>query len=101
MERGHGWDVPSNGQRPKTGIQLGPQGLIERVQVRLAPLAVQDLAALDLRRAGIVRTGRATILAPLVAAIVDRAYRRPEFAELTRHTVSLPLPGASTMRAPI
>jgi len=44
--------------------------LIERIQVRLATLAAQDLAALDLRRAGIVRTGRA-ILAELVGAIVD------------------------------
>jgi citrate synthase len=68
--RGRGGDVPSKGQRPKTGIEFGLQGLIERVQVRLATLAVQDLAALDLRRAGIVQTGHA-ILAELVTAIVD------------------------------
>ncbi len=44
--------------------------MIGRVQVRLATLAAEDLAALDLRRAGIIRTGR-TILAELVAAIAN------------------------------
>ena len=58
------------GQGPKGGIEFGPQGLIGRVQVRLATLAAEDLAALDLRRAGIIRTGR-TILAELVAAVVN------------------------------
>ena len=47
-----------------------PTGLIERCQVRLATIAAEDLAALDLTRAGIIRTGR-TILAELVAAIVN------------------------------
>jgi citrate synthase len=47
-----------------------PSGLIERCQIRLATLATEDLAALDLRQAGIIRTGR-TILAELVAAIAD------------------------------
>jgi len=45
-----------------------PSGLIERCQARLAMLAAEDLAALDLTRAGIIRTGR-TILAELVASI--------------------------------
>jgi citrate synthase len=45
-----------------------PAGLIERCQIRLAMLAAEDHAALDLRRAGVGRTGR-TILAELVAAI--------------------------------
>ena len=48
-----------------------PLGLIERCQVRLALLAADDLAALDLTRAGIVRTGRA-ILGALVDAVGDR-----------------------------
>jgi citrate synthase len=55
--------------RGKVGAGDTPSaGLIERCQIRLATLAAKDHAALDLRRAGIVRTGRA-ILAELVAAI--------------------------------
>ena len=47
-------------------------GLIERCQMRLATLAAEDLAALDLTPAGIVRTGR-TILYELAACVGDRA----------------------------
>jgi citrate synthase len=43
-------------------------GLIERCQIRLAELSNQDLAALDLGRAGVIRTGR-RILAELAAAV--------------------------------
>jgi citrate synthase len=49
-----------------------PLGLIERCQVRLATLAAEDLAALDLTAAGIGRTGR-TILYELAACVGDRA----------------------------
>ena len=42
-----------------------PAGLIERCQVRLAYLSMADLAALDLNRGGVIRTGGA-ILAELV-----------------------------------
>src|SRR5437763_11796252 len=45
-----------------------PLGLIERCQVRLANLAAQDLAALDLTPAGIARTGR-MILSELAACV--------------------------------
>jgi citrate synthase len=48
------------------------QPLIERCQRRLAALAAQDLAALDLTRPGIIRTGR-IILAELVALIAGTA----------------------------
>jgi citrate synthase len=47
-----------------------PLSLIERCQLRLAMLAADDLAALDLTRAGVIRTGR-KILAALVAAVGD------------------------------
>jgi citrate synthase len=44
--------------------------VIERCQVRLAALGAADLAALDLTRAGIVRTGR-LIVGELAAAVGD------------------------------
>ncbi|MGA8399666.1 MAG: citrate/2-methylcitrate synthase [Stellaceae bacterium] len=44
-------------------------GIIERCQVRLAELAAADHAALDLTKAGVVRTGRA-ILGELAACVV-------------------------------
>jgi len=47
-----------------------PLGLIERCQVRLAMLAADDLAALDLSRAGVIRTGQA-ILSALIVAVGD------------------------------
>lgn len=49
-----------------------PSGLIERCQVRLATLAAADLAALDVTRAGVIRTGRA-ILTELGATICNTA----------------------------
>jgi citrate synthase len=49
----------------------GQLGLIERCQMRLAVLAAEDLAALDLTPAGIVRTGR-RILYELAACVGDR-----------------------------
>ena len=58
----------SEGQKPRGGVEFGLQGLIGRVQVRLATLAAEDFAAFDLRATGIIRTGR-TILAELVAAM--------------------------------
>ncbi len=54
------------------GLLKGPLGLIERCQVRLALLAAADLAALDLTRAGVMRTGR-TILSELVGCVGDTA----------------------------
>lgn len=50
----------------------GRLGLIERCQIRLALLSAEDLAALDLTRSGVIRTGRA-ILAELVACVGDGA----------------------------
>ncbi|MGD9615121.1 MAG: citrate synthase [Alphaproteobacteria bacterium] len=65
------FSTPLLRKREKVGVGVDkPSGLVERAQLRLAMLADNDLAALDLTRAGIVRTGR-TILAELVAAIVD------------------------------
>jgi citrate synthase len=61
--------------RRASGGRVGaeaPLGLIERCQVRLATLAAEDLAALDLTAAGIGRTGR-TILYELAACVGDRA----------------------------
>jgi citrate synthase len=46
----------------------GRRGLIERIHIRLAALAGEDLLALDLTRAGVVRTG-GHILGELAAAI--------------------------------
>ena len=50
--------------------------IIERCQIRLAELAAQDLAALDLTPQGIARTGR-TILDALVACIVETGSTAP------------------------
>jgi citrate synthase len=52
-------------QRGRVGVGVG---LIERCQVRLAEMASEDHAALDLSRAGVVRTGR-LILADLAACV--------------------------------
>jgi citrate synthase len=58
-------------RRRKAGVRVDePSGLIERCQVRLAALAAEDLAALDLRQAGVILTGH-TILTELVAAIIN------------------------------
>jgi len=45
-----------------------PAGLIERCQIRLAALADRDFPALDLSRAGVIRTGR-LILRELAACV--------------------------------
>ena len=59
------------GTDARAGEQRGTSvGLIERCQIRLAELSNQDLAALDLGRAGVIRTGR-RILAELAAAVAD------------------------------
>jgi citrate synthase len=50
------------------GVTQQPLGPIERCQLRLVRLAAEDLAALDLTRNGVARTGR-RILAALVAAV--------------------------------
>jgi len=47
-------------------------GMIERCQIRLATLAGEDLAALDLSRGGVARTGQ-TILNELVACVAGVA----------------------------
>ena len=58
--------------RGRVGAGAGPgnEGVIERCQIRLAELSAGDLAALDLSRAGVVRTGRLILgeLASCVAA---------------------------------
>jgi citrate synthase len=57
--------------RPATSApELSVSGLIERCQIRLASTADQDLPALDLTRAGVIRTGRG-ILQALAACIAD------------------------------
>ena len=60
---------------PKKGVGDRELGMIERCQMRLAALASADLAALDLTRAGVVRTGR-LILLELAAAICGSAPSR-------------------------
>src|SRR5437868_1564188 len=56
-------------KRGRVGVGAdAPLGLIERCQVRLATLAGEDLAALDLTPAGIARTGR-KILYELAACV--------------------------------
>jgi citrate synthase len=50
------------------GVTQQPLDPIERCQLRLVRLAAEDLAALDLTRNGVARTGR-RILAALVAAV--------------------------------
>ncbi len=51
---------------------ISTSGLIERCQTRLAALADKDLPALDLTRAGVIRTGR-RILRELAACIALRS----------------------------
>ena len=74
----HPLPLPARGEREGPAKREGegeaalkesrPPGLIERCQIRLALLAAQDLAALDLTAPGVIRTGRA-ILSELVACI--------------------------------
>ncbi|MGE3784315.1 MAG: citrate/2-methylcitrate synthase [Alphaproteobacteria bacterium] len=71
LVRGRGGEAPKE-YGPGIAVRIGPRGMIERAQARLALLATEDLAALDLTRAGIIRTGRA-ILAELAATIADGA----------------------------
>src|SRR5712671_4695931 len=52
--------------------EISTSGLIERCQTRLAALADKDLPALDLTRAGVIRTGR-RILRELAACIARRS----------------------------
>jgi citrate synthase len=72
---------------PRTQGRVGERAhqslsLIERCQLRLATLAADDFAALDLSRAGVIRTGRA-ILAALVAAVSDdRGSTEPAHTQL-------------------
>jgi len=62
--------LPHERGRVGVGANRG-LSIIERCQIRLAELAVADMAALDLTPHGIIRTGR-TILYELVACIGDR-----------------------------
>ena len=49
---------PTEARRPgRTGDAASISGLIERCQIRLATLADEDLAALDLTRSQVIRTG--------------------------------------------
>src|SRR6267378_4009336 len=64
--------------------RISTSGLIERCQTRLAALADKDLPALDLTRAGVIRTGR-RILRELAACI---ALRSPS-PELTHHQLAV------------
>jgi citrate synthase len=52
--------------------EISASGLIERCQTRLAALADEDLPALDLTRAGVIRTGR-RILRELAACVALRS----------------------------
>ena len=52
--------------------EISTSGLIERCQIRLAGMADSDLPALDLTRAGVIRTGRG-ILRELAACIAQTA----------------------------
>jgi citrate synthase len=70
--RGHGSEgrptprLRGVGAAPREAGDGPPLGVIERCQVRLAELSATDHAALDLTKAGVVRTGR-TILGELAA----------------------------------
>ncbi len=60
----HPSPLPAGGERER----VGPLGVIERAQMRLAELSASDHAALDLTKAGVVRTGR-VILGELAASV--------------------------------
>ncbi|HVB17466.1 MAG TPA: citrate/2-methylcitrate synthase [Stellaceae bacterium] len=78
----HPFPLPARGERVSgakrrtgegdTGRRADRPGLIERVQIRLATLAAADMAALDLTRDGVARTG-AAILYELAAAVSGTA----------------------------
>lgn len=57
--------LPARGERERAGESIG---IIERCQIRLAALSAGDHAALDLTKAGVVRTGR-LILDELAACV--------------------------------
>src|SRR5690349_17530883 len=70
-------------ERPMpTASEVPAAGLIERCQIRLACVSDQDLPALDLTRAGVIRTGRG-ILRELAACITKAgSLRGPIHREL-------------------
>lgn len=63
--------LPRMRGRAGVGAEVRP-GLIERCQIRLAMLAAENPAALDLTQAGVIRTGR-TILSELACCVGDTA----------------------------
>jgi citrate synthase len=92
-----GASAPANAPHPPTASRRVPPrvrgagggegqlGLIERCQIRLAMLAAQNPAALDLTRSGVIRTG-SMILYELVAAIGDgTATTSPVHRQLAAH----------------
>jgi citrate synthase len=73
------WETGSGFPRPDSLFGRGAKehanravGIIERCQMRLAELSAADHAALDLTKAGMVRTGR-LILSELTACVAGRA----------------------------
>jgi citrate synthase len=75
------WEGDAAPSPPIAVAAASAAGLIERCQIRLAVMSAQDLAALDLTRAGVIRTG-GRILAALVGCVGDAA---PPPAEPTIH----------------
>jgi citrate synthase len=63
---------PDSGGEREEARDEGRLGLLERLQIRLAGLAAEDLLALDLTRAGVARTG-GQILRALTTGLVGNA----------------------------
>ena len=80
------WQVPDPDPFPAPAPQLqagaARLGLIERCQIRLALAAGNDMAALDLSRAGVARTGRAIVAELVGAAGGDASAAGPVHAQL-------------------
>jgi citrate synthase len=82
--------------RMRAGVE-GRLGLIERCQVGLAQLAAADPVALDLSRAGVVRTGR-LILDRLTASIGEDVPVSGPIHRRIAQEWRLPAPGAELVR---
>jgi citrate synthase len=114
------WEVPPRPAAPRADPSVSPQagrevetaphspaspcavgegefGLIERCQVRLAALSSQDPLALDLSRAGVVRTGQA-ILGELAAVVAGKAAGAAPVHELMAEAWRLDAKGADVVR---
>jgi citrate synthase len=90
------WASPSPRERGE-GCGEGQPAVIERCQIRLARQSAADLAALDLSRAGVIRTGR-LILAELAACVAAAEPSQPAVHQRLASAWRLDAAGADIVR---